>query len=161
MDHRVTNGADAAARSSTSARALAVYLTLGAAFGVVITKAQVVSWFRIQEMFRFQSFHMFGVMGSAVLTAAIGLMLIRRFGVTAASGEPIVVPPKALGSGTRYWAGGAVFGLGWAISGSCPGPLLALIGQGIGDGVSVLVITLASAVIGTWCYSVLRPHLPH
>jgi len=133
------------------------YLLLGTLFGVVLMKAQVVSWFRIQEMFRFQSFHMYGVIGTAVVTAAIALHLIRRMGLRAATGAPITIPPKEMGRGTRYWLGGTLFGLGWALVGACPGPLLALLGSGIG----MFAVIIASAVAGTWAYGALRPRLPH
>ena len=138
-------------------RRLAVYLAFGILFGVVLTKAEVISWFRIQEMFRFQSFHMFGVIGSAVVVAAIGLQLIKRLGVRALDGQPIVVPPKVMGKGTRYWAGGGLFGLGWGLVGACPAPLLALLGQGV----FVILVPLVSAIAGTWLYGALRPRLPH
>ena len=136
---------------------LVVYLVLGTLFGIVLMKAQVVSWFRIQEMFRFQSFHMFGVIGTAVVTAAAALQLIRRTGLRAANGQPITIPPKEMGRGTRYWLGGTLFGLGWALVGACPGPLLALLGSGKG----VFGVVIASAVAGTWLYGALRPRLPH
>ena len=140
-----------------SARTLAVYMIIGTLFGILFTKAEVISWFRIQEMFRFQSFHMYGIIGSAVAVAATSVWLIKRFGVRTISGEPIVIPPKDLGRGTRYWLGGTIFGLGWALTGACPGPLFALIGAGNG----VVVVVLASAIAGTWLYGYLRPRLPH
>ena len=136
---------------------LLVYVMLGLLFGIVLTKSEVISWFRIQEMFRFQSFHMYGIIGSAVVVAAIGLQIIKRTGVHAMTGERIAVPPKLLGHGTRYWLGGLCFGLGWALVGACPGPLFAL----LGTGVTVIVVPLASAIAGTWMYGVLRPRLPH
>ena len=108
-------------------------------------------------MFRFQAFHMYGIIGSAIVVAAISLQLIKRLGITTLDGQPIVVPPKAMGRGTRYWVGGTIFGLGWALVGACPGPLFALLGSGIG----VIVVPLLSAVAGTWAYGFLRPHLPH
>jgi uncharacterized protein len=123
----------------------------------VLTKAEVVSWFRIQEMFRFQSVHMYGIIATAVLTAALSLQIIKRFGLRAANGDAIALPAKVMGRGTRYWLGGAIFGLGWALVGACPGPLLAL----IGGGASVMIVTLLSAVVGTWAYGVLKPLLPH
>lgn len=136
---------------------LSVYLALGVLFGMVITKAEVISWFRIQEMFRFQSFHMYRIIASAVVVAAISLQLIKRMGVRTIDGQPIVVPSKVMGRGTRYWLGGMIFGLGWALVGSCPGPLFALIGNGIG----VMFAVLLSAVLGTRVYGALRPRLPH
>jgi len=138
-------------------RELLPYLAIGTLFGVVFTKAEVISWFRIQEMFRFQSFHMYGIIGSAVAVAAASVWAIRRFGVRSLAGEPIEIPAKTMGRGTRYWLGGTIFGLGWALTGACPGPLFAL----LGNGVSVIVVPLASAVLGTWLYGYLRPRLPH
>jgi len=151
------SGADVRSDAGTAARALVAYLVIGTLFGILFTKAEVISWFRIQEMFRFQSFHMYGIIGSAVVVAATSVWLIKRFGVRTISGEPIVIPPKVLGRGTRYWVGGTIFGLGWALTGACPGPLFALIGAGHG----VVVVVLASAVAGTWLYGYLRPRLPH
>ena len=142
---------------SRSVRGLSRYLVVGILFGIVITKAEVISWFRIQEMFRFRAFHMYGIIISAILTAAASLALLRRFGVTTIAREPIAVPPKELGRGTRYWAGGLLFGVGWALTGACPGPLFAL----VGSGVTVVLVTLLSALAGTWLYGLLRPRLPH
>ncbi|MGB8259944.1 MAG: YeeE/YedE thiosulfate transporter family protein [Terracidiphilus sp.] len=136
---------------------LALSLGLGVAFGFVLTRAEVVSWFRIQEMFRFQSFRMFGIIGSAVATGAITSVLLRRLGVRALDGEAISVPPRPLGRGIRYAAGGTIFGLGWALTGACPGPLFSL----VGSGVTVLIAAILSALAGTWLYGWLRPHLPH
>lgn len=144
-------------RASSVLRGLGTYLVLGALFGIVLVKSEVVSWFRIQEMFHFQAVHMYGIIGSAVLTAALSLRLIRRLQVRSLSGEPITIPPKVMGRGTRYWLGGAAFGLGWALVGACPGPLFAL----VGGGVTVMLVPLVSAVAGTWLYGALRPHLPH
>jgi hypothetical protein len=136
---------------------LLVYLLLGIAFGVVLTRSEVVSWFRIQEMFRFQSFRMYGIIGSAIATAAASVALIKRVKLKAISGETIEIPRKEMGSGVRYAAGGTIFGLGWALTGACPGPLFAL----IGDGVSVMIAAVLSALLGTWVYGWLRPQLPH
>jgi uncharacterized membrane protein YedE/YeeE len=133
------------------------YVLLGIVFGTVLTKAEVISWFRIQEMFRFQSFYMYGVIASALAVAATSLALIRRFGVRTLAGEEITVAPKVFGTGRRYWIGGTVFGLGWALTGACPGPLVAL----IGSGATVYVVSFLAAVAGTWLYGVLRPYLPH
>lgn len=138
-------------------RGLIPFFFVGVLFGIVLTKSEVVSWFRIQEMFRFQSFHMYGIIGSAVLTAMIGLQIIRRFRLRALDGQPIVIPPKTMGKGTRYWAGGTIFGLGWGLVGACPGPLFALLGHGIG----VMAVAILSAILGTWCYGALRNRLPH
>lgn len=138
-------------------RRLGTYFVLGLLFGVVLTKSEVISWFRIQEMFRFQAFHMYGIIGSAILVAGLSLQAIRRLGARSLDGHAITIPPKALGRGTRYWLGGACFGLGWAFVGACPGPLFALLGSGI----SVVLVILLGAVAGTWTYGVLRPRLPH
>lgn len=136
---------------------LAVYLIIGAFFGLLLVKSEAVSWFRIQEMFRFHSFHMYGIIGSAVVVAGISVQLIKRLGVRTFGGEPIVLPPKVWGKGVRYWLGGTVFGLGWALLGACPGPIFALIGSGI----TVMILALLSALLGTMVYAYLRPHLPH
>ncbi len=147
--------------SGVSFGAFLLYGALGAAFGLVLVQSQVVSWFRIVEMFRFESFHMYGVIGSAVATAALGVWAIQKLGLTTASGEPIRIAPKAWGDsrvpGARYWMGGTTFGLGWALLGACPGPLLAL----LGGGVSVMFVSLAAALAGTWSYALLRDRLPH
>ncbi|MDQ2666891.1 MAG: YeeE/YedE family protein [Gemmatimonadota bacterium] len=138
-------------------RGLGVYLLLGVLFGTVLLKSEVISWFRIYEMFRFQSFHMYGIIGSAVLTAAVSLQVIRRLNMRTVNGEVVSVAPKVLGRGTRYWAGGVIFGLGWGIVGACPGPLFAL----LGSGVSVMIVPLGAALVGTRVYGVARPTLPH
>jgi uncharacterized membrane protein YedE/YeeE len=141
--------------------ALLAYGLLGAYLGVVFTKGQVISWYRIYEMFRFESFHMYGIIGTAVATAMGSLWLIRRFHVRTLTGEPIELQPKSWGDsripGARYWMGGTVFGLGWALLGACPGPLFAL----LGGGVSVMIAALTAALAGTWAYALLRPVLPH
>jgi hypothetical protein len=137
--------------------ALLAYLLLGIAFGIVLTKSEVLSWFRIQEMFRFQSFRMYGIIGTAVATAALSVALIKRLRLRSVSGEVISIPPKQMGRGIRYAVGGTIFGLGWALTGACPGPLFAL----IGNGVSVMIVAVLSALLGTWTYGLLRPRLPH
>jgi uncharacterized protein len=133
------------------------YFLLGIVFGVVLTKSEVVSWFRIQEMFRFQAFHMYGVIGSALAVAMISVALIKRHEARALTGEEIAMAPKEFGTGRRYWIGGTVFGLGWALTGACPGPLVAL----IGSGATVFAVALLAAIAGTWLYGVVQPHLPH
>ena len=141
--------------------ALLGYALLGAYLGLVFTKSQVISWFRIYEMFRFESFHMYGVIGSAVATAALSLWLIRKLDLRTIHGEPIRLSPKRWGEsrvpGARYWMGGITFGLGWALLGACPGPLFAL----LGGGMSVMLAALAAALAGTWAYALLRDWLPH
>ena len=133
------------------------YFLIGGAFGVIIVEAEVVPWFRIQEMFRFDAFHMYGIIGTAVVTASISLLTIKRLGVRGPDGEPLGFTPKVLGTGARYLAGGTVFGLGWALTGACPGPLVALVGAGT----PVMLVAFLSALGGTWTYGRLRPTLPH
>lgn len=140
------------------ARRLGLYLLLGIYFGIVLTKSEVISWFRIQEMFRFQAFHMYGIIGLAVVVAALSVAIIKRGKVRDIDGQPIVIPPKEMTPrGTRYWAGGTIFGLGWALTGACPGPMFAL----VGNGMLVMLVTIVAATAGTWTYSALRPRLPH
>lgn len=131
------------------------YMIVGILFGIVFVKSEVISWFRIQEMFRLQSFHMYGIIGSAVVVAAISIFLIKKFNVKTISGEAIVFPSKTFNKGQIY--GGLLFGFGWAITGACPGPLFAQ----IGTGATVIAITLLSAVAGTWVYGRFKEKLPH
>ncbi|MCR5890721.1 YeeE/YedE family protein [Hymenobacter sp. J193] len=131
------------------------YLVLGTLFGIILTKSEVVSWFRIQEMFRFQSFHMYGVIGSAILVGMISIQLIKRNRLKSIDGEEIKITDKKFNHG--IWIGGFIFGLGWALTGACPGPLFAQLGSGIG---SAAVLILA-ALAGTWTYSALREKLPY
>ena len=133
------------------------FLLTGIAFGFVLTRAEVISWFRIQEMFRFQSFHMYGIISSALVVAALSLELLKRANVRALDGSPIALAPKELGSGYRYAVGGTIFGIGWAFTGACPGPLFAL----LGSGTTVMIVPILSAIAGTWLYGYLRPRLPH
>ena len=131
------------------------YLGVGLAFGIVLVKAEVISWFRIQEMFRFQSFHMYGVIGSAVVVGIVSVWIIKKFKIKTIYGEPIEFKKHEFSKGQVY--GGLLFGLGWAITGACPGPLYAL----IGSGATVIAITLLSAIAGTWVYGYFRDKLPH
>ena len=140
-----------------SARELLWCYGLGTVFGVVLVQGEIVSWFRIHEMFRFESFHMYGVMGSALAVAAPSLWLMRRSNMRSLDGQAIAVPPKTIGTGVRYLAGGTIFGLGWGVTGACPGPLVAQIGAGA----SVMMAAAAAAFAGTWTYGLLRPRLPH
>ena len=121
------------ATGSTSPRAtpVIVYLGLGILFGITLVKSEVVSWFRIQEMFRFHAFHMYGVILSAIAVAAASLAILRSLDIRASDGSPFAIEPKVLGSGYRYWIGGGLFGIGWALTGACPGPLFALAGSGV------------------------------
>jgi len=131
------------------------YLVVGLLFGIVFVKAEIISWFRIQEMFRFQSFHMYGVIGSAVVVGIISVYLIKRFKIKTIYGEPVQFHRKQFNKGQVY--GGLLFGLGWAVTGACPGPLFAQ----IGTGASVIVVVLLSAIVGTWVYGRFREKLPH
>lgn len=144
-------------RPAFKASDIAIYLLLGLVFGVILTKTEVISWFRIQEMFRFQSFHMYGVIGSAVAVAALSVLLIKRLGLKTITGEAIVIEDKPYDHGYNHWIGGILFGLGWALTGACPGPLYAL----IGNGVSVILVALLSAAGGAWAYGALKSSLPH
>jgi hypothetical protein len=131
------------------------YLAVGLGFGIIFVKAEIISWFRIQEMFRFQSFHMYGVIGSAVVVGLISVQIIKRFNIKTIYGETIVFHPKEFNKGNIY--GSLLFGLGWAITGACPGPLFAQ----IGSGATVIAVTLLSAIGGTWVYGYVREKLPH
>jgi hypothetical protein len=132
------------------------YLVVGFIFGIVLTKSEAVSWYRIYEMFQFQSFHMYGIISVAILTGIIGIQLIKRNNVNDSSGEPIIIDDKEKGS-ARYWIGGLFFGLGWALVGSCPGPIFILIGAGFWT----VFIVLFGALLGTYLYGVLKNKLPH
>lgn len=138
-------------------RSVAVYLLVGTAFGFVMTKGEVISWFRIQEMFRFQGLHMYGIFASALAVAIPSVALLKRRQARTLDGTPIRVPPKEMGGGTRYVAGGLLFGVGWALTGACPGPLFALLGAGI----PAIAVAIAAALLGTWTYGLLRGRLPH
>lgn len=131
------------------------YLFVGILFGILFVKAEVISWFRIQEMFRFQSFHMYGIIGSAVVTGMLSVLIIKKWNIKTIYGEPIRIAPKEFNKGQIY--GGLLFGFGWAITGACPGPLFAQ----IGTGATVIIITLLSAIAGTWVYGKFREKLPH
>ena len=130
------------------------YLVLGTLFGLILTKSEVISWWRIQEMFRFQAFHMYGVIGSAVVVGLISIQLIKRNRLTTINGEPIVIADKKFTHGA--WIGGILFGLGWALTGACPGPLFAQ----LGSGVPAAAVLILAALAGTWTYSALREKLP-
>lgn len=132
------------------------YLLVGFFFGIVLTKCEAVSWYRIYEMFMFQSFHMYGIIGVAIFTGIVGLQIIKRKEIKDIKGNPIVIQDKEKGS-ARYWIGGLIFGLGWAMVGACPGPIFILIGAGF---MSVALI-LFGAVFGTFLYGVIKDKLPH
>jgi len=131
------------------------FFLAGILFGALLIKAEVLSWFRIQEMFRFQSFHMYGIIGSAIVTGMISIFLIKRLNIKTINHEKISIRPKKFHKGYVY--GGLIFGFGWAITGACPGPLFAQ----IGGGATVVIVTLLSAIAGTWVYGYLRDRLPH
>lgn len=132
------------------------FLLVGILFGIILVKSEAVSWYRIYEMFKFQSFHMYGIIGSAVLTGAIVLFLIKKFKLNSIEGNPINLPPKNK-SFARYILGGSIFGLGWALAGACPGPMYIL----LGTGVFAMLIVIAAAMLGTFVYGLLRDKLPH
>jgi uncharacterized membrane protein YedE/YeeE len=141
---------------SQTVTGLIIYLLIGIFFGIGLTKSEVISWYRIQEMFHFQSFHMYGVIGTAVVAGAISVALIRRFKVKDFSGAEIVFPPKTKGV-AQYLLGGSIFGMGWALTGACPGPMYSLIGSGL----TVFAVAIGSALLGTLAYGALRDKLPH
>jgi uncharacterized membrane protein YedE/YeeE len=143
-------------RTVSPVLSLLSYLLAGTFFGVVLVKSEAASWYRIQEMFRFQSFHMYGLIGSAVLTGMLTTWLLRRVQARALTGQTIHVQSKDPGL-PRYVLGGLTFGLGWGLAGVCPGPIFTL----LGSGVWAMLIVLLFALIGTWLYGVLRDHLPH
>jgi uncharacterized membrane protein YedE/YeeE len=132
------------------------FLLVGIFFGIVLVKSEAVSWYRIFEMFKFQSFHMYGIIGSAVGLGIIFLWLFRKFKVKSIDGNQINLAPKEK-SFTRYILGGTIFGLGWALAGACPGPMYIL----LGTGVSSLLLVIAAAMLGTFVYGLLRNKLPH
>ncbi|MEM1408995.1 MAG: DUF6691 family protein [Bacteroidota bacterium] len=132
------------------------FLLVGVVFGITLTKAEIISWYRIYEMFRFQSFHMYGVIGSAVVLGVVLLWFIKKIRVKSINGDFISMPAKEKGW-VRYLVGGTLFGLGWALTGACPGPLYILIGNGF----TVFLVVLLSAVIGTFIYGLVKNKLPH
>jgi hypothetical protein len=134
-----------------------IYLAMGIFFGVVLILSEVVSWFRIQEMFRFQSFHMYGIIGSAVAVAAVSIQILKRTNAHTIRGEAITIKDKPWNKGTNQLLGGIVFGLGWGLLGACPGPIYALIGAGI----TPVIVGLFAALLGAFAYGQLKPRLPH
>jgi len=131
------------------------YLLVGFLFGIVLTKSEAVSWYRIYEMFQFHSFHMYGIISVAIATGLIGLQIIKRNNVRDIDGNPIVIADKEKGS-TRYWVGGLIFGLGWALVGACPGPIFILIGAGFWS----VILILVGAMAGTFIFGLLKDKLP-
>ena len=132
------------------------FLFLGIVFGIVMTKAEIISWYRIYEMFRFESFHMYGIIGSAVIIGALAVVLIKRFNIKTLYGENIVFNHKDK-SIYRYLIGGTIFGLGWSMTGACPGPLFVLIGYGTWS----VIIVIVGALLGTLLYGMIKKKLPH
>lgn len=132
------------------------FLVVGMLFGIVMTKSEALSWYRIQEMFRFQAFHMYGIIGTAVVLGVIGVFLIKKFKVRDISGNPIAFYPKEK-SIFRYLLGGTIFGLGWALSGACPGPMVVNLGYGF---LSFSIVILF-AMVGTFFYGIIKDYLPH
>lgn len=132
------------------------YILPGILFGIVMTKSEAVSWFRIQEMFRFESFHMYGIIGTAVILATIMTAVIKKIQTKNIEGSSISFNPKKM-SIPRYLIGGIIFGLGWAMTGACPGPMFTLIGHGVWP----ILLVILSAVLGTYTYGALRDRLPH
>jgi uncharacterized membrane protein YedE/YeeE len=132
------------------------FLLLGIVFGIVMAKSEAISWFRIQEMFRFQAFHMYGIIGTAVTLGVIGVAFIKKFNIRDFHGNPILFHPKEK-SIIRYMAGGTIFGLGWALSGACPGPMVVNIGYGF----LTMIIVFLFAIVGTYLYGLFKEKLPH
>ena len=133
-----------------------IALLLGTLFGIILVKAEVLSWFRIQEMFAFQSFHMYGIIGSAVVVGALSVWLIRAFKVKSLEGNVIELADKAPRYKSAY-IGGTLFGLGWAMTGACPGPMDAL----VGSGTTIMILAVLSGMVGVYVYAMLRDKLPH
>ncbi len=132
------------------------YIVVGFVFGIVLTKSEAVSWYRIYEMFQFQSFHMYGIIMTAIAVGTVGIQVIKRNNLKNIKGQPISIAEKEKGT-FRYWIGGLIFGLGWGLVGACPGPIFILIGAGF---MSVGLI-LIGALLGTFVYGVLKDKLPH
>lgn len=132
------------------------YLFTGIIFGIVLTKSEVISWYRIYEMFNFQSFHMYGIIGSAVVLGVLITQGIKKFDLKSIKGQSIIINSK-YPDFWRYLLGGTLFGLGWAMTGACPGPMFVLVGHGA----SVFLLAIVSAMFGTFLYGVLRKYLPH
>jgi uncharacterized membrane protein YedE/YeeE len=133
-----------------------IYLCIGILFGITMFKSEAASWFRIYEMFKFESFHMYGIIGSALFIGIIIVQSIKRFKIKSFYGEKISFSPKAK-SYSRYMFGGIIFGLGWALAGACPGPMFTLVGAGY---ISIFIVIIAS-LLGTFLYGLLKGKLPH
>ena len=157
MDDTTTTSPEPTAERRSS-ESLVVYFLVGLYLGVIFIKSEVASWFRIQEMFLFESFHMYGVIGGAVGVGALSVFLLKRAGTRTVRGETIVFPSGAEARPRKHHVyGGIAFGLGWGLIGACPGPLFALIGSGL----PIMLVGLLAALAGAWSYGLLRPQLPH
>jgi uncharacterized membrane protein YedE/YeeE len=132
------------------------FLTLGIIFGIIMSKAEIISWYRIYEMFRFESFHMYGVIGSALILGLFSVQMIKFFNLKSYDGEEIIFTPKERGF-VRYLIGGVIFGLGWSMTGACPGPLFVLLGKGVWP----IILIILGSVFGTFLYGLFRDKLPH
>ncbi len=132
------------------------FLLTGILFGVIMTKSEAISWFRIQEMFRFESFHMYGIIGSAVVLGIAFTQAIKRFNIRSLDGSVITLNDKDQ-SISRYLIGGTIFGLGWALAGACPGPMFILLGHGVWS----IAVVILGAILGTFLYGFSRSYLPH
>jgi len=132
------------------------YLLIGILFGIIMTKSEAISWYRIQEMFRFHAFHMYGIIGSALMVGVLMVQFIKRKHLKTIEGQSIKFQKKQF-SIWRYLLGGSIFGLGWALTGACPGPMYTLLGNGF----TVFIVVIASALLGTFVYGMMRDRLPH
>lgn len=132
------------------------FIMVGVIFGIIMAKSEAISWYRIQEMFRFQSFHMYGIIGTAVVLGTLAVYLIKRFDIKDSQGNAIVIPDKDK-SWTKYILGGLIFGVGWALTGACPGPMFVNIGYGF----VTMIIVVIGALFGTYLYGLLKTRLPH
>ena len=155
LEVKSLNQCEKSSPSAMPATGYIKFLLAGIFFGIIMVKGEMLSWFRIQEMFRLQSFHMYGIIGSAVFIGLISVAIIKKFNIKTIHGEPITFTDKKFNKGQIF--GGLIFGLGWAMTGACPGPLFAQ----IGTGATVVVVTLLSAILGTWVYGKFRDRLPH
>lgn len=131
------------------------FILAGIFFGVILTKGEAISWYRMQEMFHFQSFHMFGIFMTAIPVGALSILLIKKLNIKTTQGDPISIPDKPYNKGIIF--GSLIFGFGWALTGACPGPLYAQ----LGSGVLVTIVTISAAIFGTWTYALLKEKLPH
>jgi len=132
------------------------FFLIGIFFGIVLSKSEAISWYRIYEMFKFQSFHMYGIIGSAVVVGIIIVQIIKRRGLLTVEGKEMALAPKEM-SISRYLYGGIIFGLGWALVGACPGPMFILLGKGV----TVMLVVILGATVGTLVYGMLKKYLPH